>query len=453
MLLTSYIPSWLKSRQVLLISIIIDFIIFFSFLPYGSYKLIINNFFVFLILPIYFIWFISNYIFGTYSDDIQSYSLLNLKDIFPKLIKSFLILIANIIIQFFFIKTINSTIPFLYIDITLVFLLIIFLRDLIIFFIGIFLLKKGYKNFNILFIGNSKVFEIFKQNLLSSEVKYKIKNINLNELSNYKDNRVSQIIIENDLILKDERFLEIYNQHNNFKKSSIYTLIDWSERYLNRYPPELLDTNSIINDFYTLDNKFISMRIKRVGDIAFSLVLLFLTSPIIFVSAIVIYLQDNGPILYSQIRVGRKGKEFRIYKLRSMKINSEKEGVQWSKYNDKRITKFGRIIRLFRIDELPQLISVLLGDMSLIGPRPERPEIIKLIEKEIPYYNLRNGVRPGISGWAQVNFPYGASIDDTKKKLSFDLYYIHNFNILIDILILLKTIKIVFRAKGAIAQK
>ena len=195
------------------------------------------------------------------------------------------------------------------------------------------------------------------------------------------------------------------------------------------------------------------MRIKRVGDIIFSLVLLFLTLPIIFISAIIIFLQDNGPILYSQIRVGRGGKEFRIYKLRSMKINSEKSGVQWSKSNDKRITKFGKIIRKFRIDELPQLISVLLGDMSLIGPRPERPEIIKFIEEEIPHYNLRNGLRPGISGWAQVNYPYGASIDDTKKKLSFDLYYIHNFNILLDFLILLKTIKIVFRAKGAVAQK
>ncbi len=453
MLLIKYIPSWLKSRQILMVSIVIDFILFFSFFPYESYKLGLNHYFNLLVLPIYFIWFSSNYIFGTYSDDIQSYSLVNLKDIFPRLIKSFLILIVNIFIQLFYFKSINSDLPFLYLDVTFVFLLIIFFRDFIIFFIGIFLLKKGYKNFNILFIGNSNVFETLQQNLLPSEMKYNIKNINLNELSTYKKNRVNQIIIEKNSTLIDKRFLGIFNNHNNFKKSSIYTIIEWSERYLNRYPPELLDTNSIMNDFYNLENKFISMRIKRVGDIIFSLVLLFLTLPIILISAIIIFLQDNGPILYSQIRVGRGGKEFRIYKLRSMKINSEKSGVQWSKLNDKRITKFGKIIRKFRIDELPQLISVLLGDMSLIGPRPERPEIIKFIEEEIPHYNLRNGLRPGISGWAQVNYPYGASIDDTKKKLSFDLYYIHNFNILLDFLILLKTIKIVFRAKGAVAQK
>ena len=144
--------------------------------------------------------------------------------------------------------------------------------------------------------------------------------------------------------------------------------------------------------------------------------------------------------------------ELKITKLRTMSVNAEKKGPQWSKKNDPRITKFGYLLRKLRIDELPQLISVLKGEMSLIGPRPERPIIEKELIKKIPNYNLRYSIRPGISGWAQVNYPYGASINDSAKKLSYDLFYIKNFSIFLDILIFFKTIKLVFNAKGAIAK-
>ena len=133
-----------------------------------------------------------------------------------------------------------------------------------------------------------------------------------------------------------------------------------------------------------------------------------------------------------------------------MHINAEKEGIKWSTYDDARITKIGKFIRATRIDELPQLVSVIKGDMSLIGPRPERPEYDKQLEKEIPLYKLRYLIKPGISGWAQVNYPYGASIEDAKNKLSYDLFYIKNKSIILEILILIKTIKLVFNRQGAI---
>ena len=135
-----------------------------------------------------------------------------------------------------------------------------------------------------------------------------------------------------------------------------------------------------------------------------------------------------------------------------MKSNAEKDGIQWSKKNDSRITKVGNIIRRIRIDELPQLISVIKEEMSLIGPRPERPEIDLFLTSKIKNYNLRYNLKPGLSGWAQVNYPYGASLEDSKNKFSYDLYYIKNFSNLLDIRILFMTIKLVFNAKGAIAK-
>ena len=142
--------------------------------------------------------------------------------------------------------------------------------------------------------------------------------------------------------------------------------------------------------------------------------------------ALLIKLEDRGPIFYTQIRSGFKNKPFKLWKFRSMKENAEKSGPQWAQANDNRVTKIGFIMRKTRLDEMPQLINVLLGDMSLIGPRPERPEIDTLLTKKINLYLERYSIRPGLSGWAQVNYPYGASIEDAKNKLSFDLFYIKN---------------------------
>ena len=183
------------------------------------------------------------------------------------------------------------------------------------------------------------------------------------------------------------------------------------------------------------------------------MLLLVITTPLFFVIGILIFIEDQGPLFYSQKRTGLNGEIFQITKFRSMKVDAEKEGIQWSQRFDPRVTKIGRIIRATRLDELPQLFCVISGSMSLIGPRPERPEIEDNFLENIPFYNYRNIIKPGISGWAQVNYPYGASKLDTAIKLSYDVYYLIHFSLLLDFLILFKTIKLVFNAKGSTPNK
>ena len=202
-----------------------------------------------------------------------------------------------------------------------------------------------------------------------------------------------------------------------------------------------------MNKFNLLDDSY-KIRIKRIGDFTISLFLLLITSPLFILISLLIYLEDGAPIFYSQIRTGFKGEKIKIYKFRSMIKDAEKFGPQWSKSEDKRITKVGKIIRGLRIDELPQLLSVIEGKMSLIGPRPERPEIEENLLNEIPFYEYRNILKPGISGWAQVNCNYAASKEDTIKKLSYDIYYINHISFLLDLLILIKTIKIIFNSNS-----
>jgi len=180
--------------------------------------------------------------------------------------------------------------------------------------------------------------------------------------------------------------------------------------------------------------------------------LLWSTASLLLTAALLIKLEDGGPIFYSQWRSGLDGKPIKVWKLRSMRIDAEQAGVQWSRRGDPRITRIGRLLRVTRLDELPQLWSVLTGTMSLIGPRPERPKIEKDLKRHIPHYRLRHLIKPGLSGWAQVNYPYGASLADSEKKLSYDLFYLRNPSFWLDLLILFKTIRLVFNARGALSQ-
>ena len=186
--------------------------------------------------------------------------------------------------------------------------------------------------------------------------------------------------------------------------------------------------------------------IKRLIDFLFSFVLLIPAIPICLISAIFIMLETKGNPLYTQERVGLNGDKFKIYKLRSMYFDAEKDGHKWAEKEDSRITKVGSIIRKTRIDELPQLINIIRGEMAIIGPRPERPEFIEEFLKEIPDFNDRLAVKPGITGWAQVNGGYELS---PKEKLQYDQYYIKHENFKLDLLILFKTIKVVFTGEGS----
>ena len=224
---------------------------------------------------------------------------------------------------------------------------------------------------------------------------------------------------------------------------------DWCEGVLQRFPSEFLSEADLLRGEFSLPRGTFESRLKRLGDVLLSALLLLLMSPLLLISALLIKIEDGGPILYSQIRTGFDGISYPIWKLRSMRVDAEREGAQWVKRADNRITKIGSFLRRTRLDELPQLWCVFTGQMSLIGPRPERPEFDRELEQQIPHYRLRQGMRPGLSGWAQVNYPYGASVEDSANKLSYDLYYLRNFSFWLDLLILFKTMRLVFNAQGA----
>ncbi len=194
----------------------------------------------------------------------------------------------------------------------------------------------------------------------------------------------------------------------------------------------------------------LSLAIKRLVDIAVSLLLLGLTFPLILATSIAIKLDSPGALLYRQQRVGLLGRPFTLLKFRSMEANAEAAGQpRWAAKGDPRVTRVGAFIRQTRIDELPQLLNVLRGEMSLIGPRPERPHFVEQLATVIPFYNERSYVKPGVTGWAQVNYPYGASVEDAREKLSYDLYYVKNRSTLLDISILIATVRVILFREGA----
>ena len=196
--------------------------------------------------------------------------------------------------------------------------------------------------------------------------------------------------------------------------------------------------------------RMLSSLFKRLFDIAASLVLLILTLPLILITALAIKLESKGPAFYRQRRVGLYSVGFDVIKLRSMRQDAEVDGkAVWAEKDDPRITRIGRIIRKLRIDELPQTWSVLKGEMSFVGPRPERPQFVEDLEQQLNFYAERHMVKPGITGWAQINYPYGASIDDARQKLEYDLYYAKNYSPFLDVLILLQTIRVVLWPEGA----
>ncbi|MDK1289589.1 exopolysaccharide biosynthesis polyprenyl glycosylphosphotransferase [Pseudoalteromonas sp. B95] len=187
---------------------------------------------------------------------------------------------------------------------------------------------------------------------------------------------------------------------------------------------------------------------KRVIDLAAAITLLLFTLPISIITALLIKLESKGPVFYKQKRTGLYNEEFEVIKFRSMAQNAEASGAQWAKKNDSRVTKVGKFIRKTRIDELPQIINILRGEMSIVGPRPEREFFIKNLEKEIPYYRFRHAVKPGITGLAQVCFPYGESLEDAIWKHKYDTYYIKHHSTFLDLKILLKTVKVVIFGMG-----
>lgn len=233
----------------------------------------------------------------------------------------------------------------------------------------------------------------------------------------------------------------------------IYDLTDFYEQFMQKVPIlHLRDNWFALSHGFDLLHHNIQMRIKRVLDVALSVVLLIVAAPIMLLVAIAIKLdrraRARGPALYKQLRTGVQGREFYIYKFRTMVNNAEDKGPQWASKHDDRITTVGRFLRQSRLDELPQLWNVLKGEMSFIGPRPERPDFNRKLERAIPYYDLRHLIKPGITGWAQVKYNYGSSTEDAMEKLQYDIFYIKNYSLLLDLFIVLKTIRVILGHGG-----
>jgi exopolysaccharide biosynthesis polyprenyl glycosylphosphotransferase len=236
-----------------------------------------------------------------------------------------------------------------------------------------------------------------------------------------------------------------------YSGTTVMPLIILCEEVEQYVPLELITSEWLLNASGEPHLIYIK-KVKRFFDIVCSAIGLVLGAPLVGLGALAIKLTSPGPVFYRQVRAGRFGRTFEMTKLRTMRVDAEKDGVKWCEKQDPRITFVGHFLRRYRIDEIPQLWHVLTGDMSFVGPRPERPEIIEKLAREIPYYEERQMVQPGITGWAQVSYPYGASVLDSRRKLEFDLYYMKHMSLFLDVFIMLDTVRIVL-AGGATHAK
>jgi sugar transferase (PEP-CTERM system associated) len=258
---------------------------------------------------------------------------------------------------------------------------------------------------------------------------------------------VSEVVLalqerRNALPLKDLLRIKTKGVHVNDFSSFI-------ERETGRVDLDTINPSWLIFSDGFSSSRMFSSAVKRIFDITASLILLALTLPVIVLLAGIVKLDSKGPAFFRQQRVGLYGEPFTLIKLRSMRTDAEKDGAKWAEENDPRITPVGRLIRKLRIDELPQTWSVLKGQMSFVGPRPEVPKFVDSLEEEIPFYGERHMVKPGITGWAQINYPYGASVEDSRRKLEYDLYYAKNYTPFLDFVILLQTVRVILWPEGA----
>ena len=264
----------------------------------------------------------------------------------------------------------------------------------------------------------------------------------------YKTKKFDVLVDFTDKLLGDPKLTGKLLQYK-LEGLQYYNYLEFYETYENKLPISHLSPKWFLENtgFEIYHNNF-NLKAKRLLDLFFAMLIGIFAAPVIILAAIIVKLESKGPIFFIQERIGEGNRKFNIVKFRSMTTDAEKNGPQWASKNDNRVTKFGKIMRATRIDELPQLWNVLRGEMSFVGPRPEREFFIQQLEKEISYYNLRHTVKPGLTGWAQVMYPYGASVEDAYRKLQYDLYYIKHHSIPFDVKVLLKTVTIVIFGKG-----
>ncbi|MBA87548.1 MAG: sugar transferase [Euryarchaeota archaeon] len=429
---------WFLSRRRIFIPVFCEYSIFFVttyILKLYDISFLSNDFIISTIIIN--LWIFISYLIGKYHIRTSNTKTI-ISKIFFKTTLIYLFLLIFYIFIFNFFKLENSN-----------FSISIFIFSIFSFFsfVSQIIISKNFytisqNNNTFLFIGDTKNFRKLKSQIKISDFNFKLIFYDYEIKKPISISDFNGIIIDDSLknVFDELIDLLLFYKSNGIK---IYNLLNWCNKFLQRFPPELIKKIDLINIDLVSKQSFFHKRLKRSFDIIISIFLLIFLSPLLLIIGLMIYLEDKGPIFFSQKRTGHKGSIFNILKFRTMKVNAESSGPKWAQRNDSRVTKIGRYLRLFRIDELPQLIYVFKGTMTLIGPRPERPEFDTNLSKKVPHYSLRYLVKPGLSGWAQVNYPYGASEKDAINKLSYDLYYLKNISIRLDILIFIKTIRLV----------
>ena len=266
--------------------------------------------------------------------------------------------------------------------------------------------------------------------------------VNISELVNKQGIRA--LIVDGKFLNKGATVTSLYDFVD---KIEIVTLDKFNERVWRKVDLEHVNSLWFLNNFATGRRSFYDSA-KRFLDFCMSLLLVMPATALGVVISFLIKLEDGGAVFYKQVRVGQKGKLFTLIKFRTMRSDAESKGVQWTVENDKRITRIGKFLRKTRLDEIPQLLNILKGEMSFVGPRAERPEFHQMLVDKIPFYDRRYLVKPGLTGWAQINYTYGSSVEDTKEKISYDFYYLKNRSLIFDIGIVLKTVNIVLSGLG-----
>ena len=360
------------------------------------------------------------------------------------------------------------------INLTFSLLIFMFLKKINIFTIFIFLFTiqiafrrlvtlKYVKKQNVLIFGSNHIENNVQEDLicdLNYEYKGYISN-NVNKATKYllgsydemekiiEEQKIDMLVIVEEI--GEENFKKYLKRIFDLKINGLKVLSykDFNESIQKKIDITKIDEEWLLesNGFDILNNES-QKNIKRVFDLIIAVILIIMTIPILLITAIIIKLESPGPIVFKQFRIGKNMKKFKIYKFRSMRIHDSGKYSKYTLNNDERVTRFGKFIRKTRIDELPQLFCVLKGTMSFVGPRPEWDELVDEYEKKIPYYNLRHLIKPGITGWAQVMYPYGECVEDAQRKLEYDIYYLKNQDFLMDILTIMKTVKIVIFGKG-----
>ena len=360
------------------------------------------------------------------------------------------------------------------IDAIFAFVFFIFLRKLEIFYVfgAVFIFQAIFRKIissiymkkkNVLIFGSNHIENNIQQDIINSLDYNYIGYISNNKsratkylIGNYdemekiiKENKVDLLVIVKDM--QSPSFKKYLKRLFELKVNGLKVL---SYEIFNEEIQKKIEASKIDEEWLLQSNGFdilndgMQKNMKRGADLVIASTLMILLSPVALIAAILIKLESKGPIIFKQVRIGENMVPFKVYKFRSMKIHDPKKYSKYAQDNDNRVTKIGNFMRKTRIDELPQLFCILKGTMSFVGPRPEWDILAKEYEKQIPYYNLRHMIKPGLTGWAQVMYPYGENIEDTKRKLEYDLYYLKHQDLILDVLIILKTVKVILFGKG-----